>query len=281
MGIKRYKPTSPGRRLSSVDDFSDITAASPLKRLTIAKKRRAGRNSSGKITIRHRGGGAKRRIRLIDFKQNKFDIPAKVEAIEYDPNRNARIARLLYKNGERSYIIATDGLKVNDIIISSKKDIEIKNGNRMPIEFIPTGMFVHNVELIAGKGGELGRGAGTSIKVLGTEGKYTHIKLPSSEVRMIPKECLATVGVVSNLDHKNIRWGKAGRLRHRGFRPSVRGKAMNPCDHPHGGGEGNTPIGLKGPKTPWGKRALGVKTRKKKKASSKMIVARRKNKKRR
>lgn len=278
MGIKRYKPTSPGRRLSNVDDFSDITATSPLKKLTIAKKRKAGRNSSGKITIRHRGGGAKRRIRLIDFKQDKFNIPARIETIEYDPNRNARIAMALYKDGERRYIIATDGLKVNDVVVSSKKDIEIKPGNRMPVEFIPTGMFVHNVELFPGKGGELGRGAGTSIKVLGTEGKQTQIKLPSSEIRMIPKECLATVGVVSNLDHKNIRWGKAGRLRYRGFRPSVRGKAMNPCDHPHGGGEGNTSIGLKGPKTPWGKCALGVKTRKKKKASSKMIISRRKNK---
>lgn len=280
MGIKRYKPTSPGRRISSVDDFSDITATSPLKKLTVAKKRKAGRNSSGKITVRHRGGGAKRRIRLIDFKQDKFEIPAKIETIEYDPNRNSRIARVLYKDGERRYIIATDGLKVDDVIISSKKDIEIKNGNRLPIEFIPTGMFVHNVELLPDKGGELGRGAGTSIKVLGTEGKHTHIKLPSSEVRMISKECLATVGVVSNADYKNIRWGKAGRLRHRGFRSAVRGKAMNPCDHPHGGGEGNVSIGLKGPKTPWGKYALGVKTRKKKKASSKMIVSRRKIKKR-
>lgn len=279
MGIKIYKPTSPGRRFSSVDDFSDITATSPFKKLTIAKKRKAGRNFSGKITVRHRGGGAKRRIRLVDFKQDKFNIPARIETIEYDPNRNARIARVLYKDGERRYIIAADGLKVNDIIISAKKDIEIKVGNRMPIELIPTGMFVHNVELISGKGGELGRGAGTSIKVLGTEGKYAQIRLPSSEIRMIPKECLATVGVVSNLDYKNIRWGKAGRLRYRGFRSAVRGKAMNPCDHPHGGGEGNVSIGLKGPKTPWGKYALGVKTRKRKKASSRMIIARRISKK--
>jgi large subunit ribosomal protein L2 len=275
MGIKRHKPTSPGRRISSVDDFKDITATFPVKKLTVAKKRKSGRNSSGKITIRHRGGGAKRRIRLVDFKQDKFDMPAKVETIEYDPNRNARIACLLYKDGERRYIIATQGVKVGDIVISAKKDIEIKPGNRMSIKFIPTGMFVHSVELIPGKGAELGRGAGTSIKVLGTEGKQTHIKMPSGEIRMISKECLATVGAVSNPDYKNIRWGKAGRLRHRGFRSSVRGKAMNPCDHPHGGGEGNVSIGLKGPKTPWGKRALGVKTRKKKKASSKMIVSRR------
>jgi large subunit ribosomal protein L2 len=280
MGVKKYKPTSPGRRISSVDDFSDITAKKPLKKLTVAKKRKAGKNSSGKITVRHRGGGAKRRIRLIDFKQDKFDIPAKIEAIEYDPNRNARIARLLYKDGERRYIIAVDGIKVGDKILCSKKEIEIKKGNRMPIEFIPAGMFVNNVEIVPGKGGELARGAGAGIKVLGSEGKYAQIKLPSSEVRMIPRECLATVGIVSNPEYKNIRWGKAGRLRHRGFRPAVRGKAMNPADHPHGGGEGGAPIGLKGPKTPWGKYALGVKTRKKTKSSNKMIVKRRKTKRR-
>lgn len=277
MGIKKYKPTSPGRRISNVDDFEDITQNTPLKNLTMAKKRKAGRNSSGKITIRHRGGGAKRRIRLIDFKQDKFDIPAKVETIEYDPNRNSRIALVLYKDGERRYIVATDGLKVGDTVISSQKEIEVKSGNRMPIKFIPSGMFVHSVELTPGKGGELGRGAGTSIKVLGTEGKKAQIKLPSSEVRLIPMDCLVTVGVVGNADYKNIRWGKAGRLRHRGFRPSVRGKAMNPCDHPHGGGEARNSIGLKGPKTPWGKYALGVKTRKSRK-SNKMIVSRRKKK---
>jgi large subunit ribosomal protein L2 len=278
MGIKIYKPTSPGRRISSVDDFADITSTTPLKKLTIAKKRKAGRNSSGKITTRHRGGGAKRRIRIIDYKQNRFDLSAKVETIEYDPNRNARIALLLYKSGERVYIVATDGLKVGDEILSSQSEIELKSGNRLPIKFIPSGMFVHSVEMIPGKGAELARGAGTSIKVLGTEGKYTQIKLPSSEVRKVSAECLVTIGTVSNPDYKNIRWGKAGRLRHRGFRPSVRGKAMNPCDHPHGGGEARNSIGLKAPKTPWGKPALGVKTRKRKSRTSRMIVSRRVNK---
>lgn len=276
MGIKKYKPTSPGRRFSSVDDFADLTESKPFKKLTIKKTATAGRNFSGKITIRHRSGGVKKRIRLIDFKQDKFDVPAKVETIEYDPNRNSRIALLLYRDGERRYIVATNGLKVGDEVVCSKNEIEIKDGNRLPVKFLPAGLFVNNVELTPGKGGELGRGAGTSVKILGTEGLHTQIKLPSSEVRIIPSNCLATVGVVSNPDYKNIRWGKAGRSHYLGIRPTVRGKAMNPRDHPHGGGEGNVSIGLKGPKTKWGKKALGVKTRKRKNRSNNMILSRRK-----
>ena len=275
MGIKKVKPTTPGRRGASFDDFADITKTKPEKRLIIAKKRKGGRNSRGKITIRHRGGGAKKYIRKIDFKRDKFDIPAKVAAIEYDPNRGARLALLHYADGAKRYIVAPIGLKVGDKIISSKKQIEIKKGNAMLIKFIPAGIAVYNVELEPGQGAKLARGAGNIIYVMGVEGKFAQIKMPSGEIRLIKKECLCTVGQASNPDKRHIKLGKAGRKRHLGIKPTVRGKAMNPVDHPHGGGEGNQPIGLKGPKTKWGRPALGVKTRKKKKKSNKLIIKRR------
>jgi large subunit ribosomal protein L2 len=274
MGVKRYKPTTPGRRLSSVDDFEDITKTSPDKKLTIKRKRHAGR-TKGKITVRHRGGGAKRRIRLVDYKCNKFDIPAKVAAIEYDPNRGARLALLHYADGEKRYIIAPIGLSVGATVVSSKSKGEIQIGNRFNLEHIPIGMDIFNIELKPGKGGQIVRGAGTFAQLMAVEGSYATIKLPSGEVRMVLKDCMATLGHASNPDRRLIRWGKAGRTRHRGIRPTVRGKAMNPVDHPHGGGEARNPIGLKRPKTPTGKPALGVKTRKKK-SSNKLIIKRRK-----
>lgn len=280
MPIKIYKPTSPARRHSSVDAFLDITKAEPEKSLIVIKKKKSGRNSTGKITVRHQGGGAKKYLRIIDFRRNKFDQPAKIQAIEYDPNRGARIALVVYPDGEKRYILAPDGLKVGDDIISSQKKIDIKIGNASPLEYIPTGFNVHNVELVPGKGGQLARGAGVVVMLMAVEGKYAQLKMPSGEIRLVPKECLATVGQVSNPDRRLIRWGKAGRMRHRGIRPTVRGKAMNPVDHPHGGGEGNQPIGLKHPKTPWGKPALGFITRKSVKKSDKLILKRRPNKKR-
>ncbi len=276
MGIKIYKPTTAGRRNSSVDDFKDITAKKPEKSLIIIKKKNSGRNSSGKITVRHKGGGARRYYRIIDFKRDKFDIPAKVLSIEYDPNRSSRIALLQYIDGEKRYIIAPIGLEVGKKIISSRQNADIVSGNAMPLEKIPVGTFIYNIELIPGKGGEIARSAGTGVQLMGIEGKYAQIKMPSGEVRLVQKECIAVIGQVSNPDYRLIRWGKAGRKRHLGIRPSVRGKAMNPVDHPHGGGEGRNPIGLKNPKTPWGKPALGVKTRNKKKKSSKFIIYRRK-----
>jgi large subunit ribosomal protein L2 len=281
MGIKRKKPTTPGLRGASFDDFSDITSSSPQKRLTKAKKRISGRNSQGKITVRHRGGGAKRRFRIIDFKRDKFDIPATVKEIEYDPNRGARIALLFYADGEKRYILAPSGIKQGDKIISSLKKQEIKPGNAMPIKYIPAGIDIHNVELDPGYGARIARGAGNKVAVMGVEGKFAQIKMPSGEIRLIKKECLCTIGQSSNADKRHVKLGKAGRKRHLGFRPTVRGSAMNPVDHPHGGGEGNQPIGMKHPKTPWGKPALGVKTRKKKKVSSKLIIKRRGSKKRR
>ncbi|MFH1030886.1 MAG: 50S ribosomal protein L2 [bacterium] len=277
MGIKIYKPKTAGRRKSSVDDFKDVTVLEPEKSLISAKRRKGGRNSYGRITVRHKGGGAKRYYRIVDFKRDKFDIPAKVLTIEYDPNRSARIALICYNDGEKRYIIAPNGLKVGDNVISSKKnEIEINVGNVMPLEKIPVATFIYNIELVPGKGGELARAAGTGVQLMGIEGKYAQIKLPSSEIRLVSKECMATIGQVSNPDFRLIRWGKAGRVRHLGIKPTVRGKAMNPVDHPHGGGEGRNPIGLKYPKTPWGKPALGVKTRNKKKASAKFIIQRRK-----
>ena len=280
MGIKVYKPTTSGRRKSSVQTFKDITKKKPEKSLIVPIKRKAGRGSGGKISVRHRGGGAKRFYRIIDFKQDKFDLPATVETIEYDPNRNARIALIKYGDGEKKYIIVPIDLKIGDTIISSQNRTEIKTGNRMPLEHIPVGSMIYNIELIPGKGAQLARGAGTSVQLMGVEGKFAQLKLPSTEIRLVSKNCLASLGQVSNPDYRHIRWGKAGRVRHRGFRPSVRGKAMNPCDHPHGGGEGSNPIGLKHPKTPTGKPALGVKTRKKEKVSNKLIIKRRKTKKR-
>ena len=274
MPVKKYKPNTAGRRRSSVDTFSDITTKNPEKSLLKTKKRKAGR-TKGKITVRHRGGGAKRFIRQVDFKRTKFDIPAKVASIEYDPNRGARIALLHYVDGAKAYMLAPVDVKVGDMVTSSQKKGEIQNGNRFVLENIPVGMTIYNIELQPGRGGQIVRGAGASAQLMAVEGKMATVKLPSGEVRMVPKICMATIGQVSNPDYHLIRWGKAGRTRHRGFRPTVRGKAMNPVDHPHGGGEGRSPIGLKHPKTPTGKPALGVKTRKRK-SSDKLIIRRRK-----
>jgi large subunit ribosomal protein L2 len=276
MGIKIYKPTTAGRRKSSVDDFSDITKKEPEKSLIVIKKEKSGRNNQGRITVRHRGGGVKRFIRIIDWRQDKYDIPATIEAIEYDPARGARIALIKYKTGEKAYIIAPLGIKVGDEIMSSLNPIEIKVGNRMPLKYIPLGLMVHNVELQPKQGAKLARGAGVGVQIMAIEDKYAHLKLPSGEIRKVSKECSATIGLVSNPDYRLVRLGKAGRKRLKGKRPEVRGKAMNPVDHPHGGGEGHCPIGLKHPKTPWGKPALGVKTRKKHKYSDKFIIKRRK-----
>ena len=277
MGIKKVKPTTPGRRGATFDDFSDITKTKPEKNLIIIKKKTGGRNAQGKITIRHRGGGAKRYVRLVDFKRSKFDIPAKVAAIEYDPNRGARLALLHYADGAKSYIIAPIKLEVGQSVISSKKQVEITTGNAMPIKYIPAGIAINNIELEVGRGSKIARGAGNAVYIMGVEGKYAQIKMPSGEIRLVKKECLCTVGQVSNPDKRHIKLGLAGRKRHLGIRPTVRGSAMNPVDHPHGGGEGNQPIGLKHPKTPWGKPALGVKTRRNK-ATDKLIIKRRKKK---
>ncbi len=275
MPVKRYKPTTNGRRISSVDTFEDITSSTPLKSLTIHKKKFAGRNNQGKITVRHQGGGAKQRIRMIDAKRDKFDVPAKVATLEYDPNRGARIALLYYKDGEKRYMIAPIGLKVGDSVVSSKQKGEIQLGNRFCLEHIPVGMQIYDLELQPGKGAQMVRGAGATAQLMAVEGPYATVKLPSGEIRLLFKQCMATIGQSSNPDRRLIRWGKAGRSRHRGIRPTVRGKAMNPVDHPHGGGEGRNSIGLKHPKTPTGKPALGVKTRRKQ-ASDRMIIQRRK-----
>ncbi len=280
MGIKKVKPTTPGRRTAKFDDFSDITKTKPEKSLLKKKKRISGRNNQGRITIRHRGGGAKRNLRIIDFKRDKFDIPAKVASIEYDPNRGARIALLNYVDGEKRYIVSPVGLQVGDTVISSKEKQEIKKGNAMPVKFVPAGVAIYNVELEPGKGGKIARGAGNMVYVMGIEGKYAQLKMPSGEIRLIKKDCLCTIGQASNPDKKHIKLGSAGRKRYLGWRPTVRGSAMNPVDHPHGGGEGNQPIGLKHPKTPWGKPALGVRTRNKNKSSSKLIIKRRGKKRR-
>ena len=279
MGIKKVKPTTPGRRGASFDDFSDITAYRPLKQLTLPKPKQSGRNAQGKITVRHRGGGVKQTLRIIDFKQDKFDIPARVVHIEYDPNRGARIALLTYADGEKRYSLAVDGLGVGETVVSSKQKIEITKGNRMPVQFIPAGIEVCNVELVPGRGGQIARGAGNVVSVMSIDRGKAQLKMPSGEIRLVPQECLATVGKVSNPDKRLIKLGKAGRTRYRGIRPTVRGTAMNPVDHPHGGGEGNQPIGLKAPKTKWGKKALGIKTRKPKR-SDQFIVQRRQNRKR-
>ncbi len=278
MPIKRYNPTTPGRRKSSVQTFDDITSTKPEKSLLKSRKQNSGR-LNGKITVRHRGGGAKRHIRVVDFTRDKIDIPAKVATIEYDPNRNARIALLNYADGEKRYILAENKMKVGDKIIASLKKGPMKPGNRYPLEIIPEGMSVYNVELQPGKGGQMARGAGASITFMGVEGAHAQLRLPSGEVRLVLRKNMATIGQVSNPDHRLIRWGKAGRTRHRGFRPTVRGKAMNPVDHPHGGGEAANSIGMKHPKTPQGKPALGVKTRRKS-ASDRLILQRRKSKKR-
>ena len=277
MPIKNYRPVTKGRRLSSVQDFSDITRHEPEKSLILIRKQFAGR-TNGKITVRHKGGGERRYIRVIDFKRDKYDVPSKVDSIEYDPNRGARISLLVYKDGEKRYIVTPDGLKVGDVIVSSKTEADIKPGNRLPIDKIPVGVMVHSVEIAPGKGGQMGRGAGAVIQIMAVEGNFASLKLPSGEIRNVPKSCMATIGSVSNADYHLVRYGKAGRMRHRGIKPTVRGKAMNPVDHPHGGGEGKHPIGMKYPKTKWGKHALGVKTRKKNRPSDNLILQRRRNK---
>ncbi|MFZ2310561.1 MAG: 50S ribosomal protein L2 [Patescibacteria group bacterium] len=271
MGIKKVKPTTPGRRHATFDDFADLTKSKPEKSLIVIKKKTGGRNSSGKITTRHKGGGVKRFIRLIDFKRDKYGVPATVASIEYDPGRGARIALLNYADGEKRYIVSSVGLKVGDKIVSSKELVEIKNGNAMPVKFIPAGVAIYNIELDPGRGAKIARGAGNSANVMGVEGKYAQIKLPSGEIRLVKKDCLCTVGQASNPDDRHMKLGKAGRSRLLGIRPTVRGTAMNPNDHPHGGGEGNQSIGLRFPKTKWGKKAYGVKTRKKK-SSNKLII---------
>lgn len=275
MPIKQYRPTSPGRRLSFVHTFAELTTDRPYKPLLRIRKQHAGRNFAGKITVRHRGGGAKRFIRMVDFVQAKFGVPATVKTIEYDPAREARIALVQYADGEKRYLLAPDGLAVNDTVVTSQRRVDIKIGNRMPLEMIPPGTPICNVELLPGKGGELARSAGTTVKLLAIDGPFAQLELPSKEIRLVSKNCLATVGQVSNPDAMHMRLGKAGRMRHLGWRPTVRGKAQNPVDHPHGGGEGNQPIGLKAPKTKWGKLALGVKTRLPKKYSDAMILKRR------
>ncbi len=281
MPIKVYKPTSSGRRASSVDAFSDITKnKQPEKSLVTILQPKSGRNNEGHITVRHKSGGAKKYYRLVDFKQHLFDVSAQVEAIEYDPNRGARIALIKYTNGTKSYILAPDALKAGDTVMSSKKAIEAKNGNRMPLSEIPVGLFVHNIELTPGKGGQLARGAGMSAQLVGTEGEYAQIRLPSGEIRAVLKVCTASVGILSNADRRLVRWGKAGRMRHRGIKPTVKGKNMNPVDHPHGGGEGHSPIGQKrGAMTVYGKKARGIRTRKPQKWSDKFIIQPRKSKK--
>ena len=273
MGLKTYKPTSPGRRGMTGSSFDEITRAEPERSLLRVLNRRAGRNTQGRITVRHRGGGHKRRYRVIDFKRDKVDVPARVESIEYDPNRSARIALLAYADGDKRYIIAPLGLYVGDAVMSSG-DAEVRVGNSLPLSRIPLGTMVHNVELQPGRGGQMVRAAGVSAQVLAKEGKYVTLRLPSTETRLIRRECKATIGQVGNVDHGNIKLGKAGRKRWLGWRPTVRGSAMNPNDHPHGGGEGRSPIGMPSPKSPWGKKTLGKRTRRNK-ATAKYIVRRR------
>ncbi|MFN9175311.1 MAG: 50S ribosomal protein L2 [Synechocystis sp.] len=274
MGIRNYRPMTPGTRQASVSDFTEITKSKPEKSLTVNRHDAKGRNNRGVITSRHRGGGHKRLYRIIDFKRNKLNIPARVAAIEYDPNRNARIALLFYTDGEKRYILAPAGLQVGMTVIASE-DAPFEVGNALPLGRMPLGSEVHNIELVVGRGGQMVRSAGASAQVVAKEGDYVTIKLPSKEVRMVRKECFATLGRVSNAEARNLKLGKAGRSRHLGRRPHVRGSVMNPCDHPHGGGEGRAPIGRSGPVSPWGKPALGAKTRNKKKRSSDLIVRRR------
>jgi large subunit ribosomal protein L2 len=274
MPLKSYKPTSPGIRGRLSPTFEEVTRKEPEKSLTRALRKHAGRNSRGKITVRHRGGGSKRRLRIIDFKRDKLGIPGKVAAIEYDPNRSARIALIHYADGEKRYILAPVGLKVGNTV-QAGEDAEVAPGNSLPLRRIPSGTMVHNVELQRGKGGQLVRSAGAAAQVLAREERYTLLRLPSNEVRRVLNDCTATVGQVGNLDHKNQALGKAGRTRWLGWRPSVRGSAMSPRDHPHGGGEGRSPVGMPGPKTPWGKPALGKKTRRNKRTN--IFIVRRRN----
>ena len=277
MGIKKYKPTTPGLRGMTVSTFEEITASTPEKSLTYTLKKNAGRNNRGCITVRHQGGGTRRKYRVIDFKRNKDDIPATVKTIEYDPNRTANIALVCYADGEKRYIIAPNGLKVGDVIYSGAS-ADIKTGNTLPLANIPVGTIIHNIELKPGKGAQLCRAAGNGAQLMAKEGAYAQVRRPSGEVRRIAMNCRATIGEVGNIDHELISIGKAGRKRHMGIRPTVRGSVMNPNDHPHGGGEGKAPVGRPGPVTPWGKPALGYKTRKKNKASNQYIVKRRNQK---
>ena len=274
MGIKTYNPYTPSRRHMTGLDFTDVTKSTPEKSLTTSLKKTAGRNNQGKITVRHRGGGVRRKYRIIDFKRRKDGIPATVTAIEYDPNRTANIALLTYADGEKAYIIAPNKLAVGATVMNGP-DAEIKVGNCLPMANIPVGTEIHNIEMYPGKGGQLVRSAGNSAQLMAKEGKYATLRLPSGEMRMVPGVCRATIGQVGNIEHDLVNIGKAGRKRHMGFRPTVRGSVMNPNDHPHGGGEGKTGIGRPGPCTPWGKPALGLKTRKKHKQSNKMIIRRR------
>ena len=273
MALKVYRPTSPGRRGMTGYTFEEITKTKPEKSLLLPLKKKAGRNSQGKITVRHRGGGAKRKLRIIDFKRDKFGVPGRVAAIEYDPNRSARLALIYYADGEKRYILAPLGLNVGNTV-KAGNDAEIRPGNALPLKFIPSGTQIHNIELQKGRGGQLVRSAGAAAQLMVKEGDYALVRLPSNEVRRIRSECLATIGQIGNVDHQNISIGKAGRNRWLGWRPTVRGSAMNPRDHPHGGGEGRSSIGMPGPKTPWGKPALGYRTHKRK-PSDKMIVKRR------
>lgn len=271
MGIKSFKPTSPGVRHQTVSTFEEITKKQPEKALVEVLKKHSGRNNTGRITVRHKGGGATIKYRIIDFKRTKDNVPAKVAAIEYDPNRSANIALLHYADGEKTYILAPNKLKVGDVVVSGPTS-DIKIGNALPLKNIPVGTIIHNIELKSGKGGQMVRAAGNSAQLMAKEGDYAQVRIPSGEVRMVRIECRATIGQVGNIDHENITIGKAGRKRHMGIRPTVRGSVMNPCDHPHGGGEGRAPIGRPAPVTPWGKPALGYKTRKKNKPSDKYIV---------
>jgi large subunit ribosomal protein L2 len=275
MGIKRFKPYTPSRRQMTVSDFSEITKSTPERSLVVHIKTTAGRNAQGKITVRHIGGGAKKKYRIIDFKRNKDNIPAKVVAIEYDPNRTANIALVCYADGEKKYILAPNGLKVGQTIMNGA-EAEVRTGNALPMRNIPVGAEIHNIEMIPGAGGQLVRSAGNVAQLMAKEGKYATVRLPSGEMRLLPIDCRATIGQVGNSDHELINIGKAGKKRHMGIRPTVRGSVMNPNDHPHGGGEGRAPVGRPAPCTPWGKPALGYKTRKKHKASNKYIVRSRK-----
>ena len=275
MGIKKYTPYTPSRRQMSGSDFAEITKSAPEKSLTVVLKKNSGRNNQGKITVRHQGGGMRRQYRIIDFKRQKDDIEATVKAIEYDPNRTANIALLVYADGTKSYILAPEGLEVGQKLLSGD-NAEAKTGNCLPLQNVPIGAMVHNVELYPGAGAQLVRSAGVAAQLMAKEGKYATLRLPSGEMRMVPIQCRATMGIVGNGEHNLVNIGKAGRKRHMGIRPTVRGSVMNPNDHPHGGGEGRAPVGRPGPSTPWGKPALGLKTRKKNKSSNKLII-RRKN----
>lgn len=273
MAVKAYRPTSPGRRGMTGHTFEEITKGKPEKSLLAPLKRKSGRNNQGKITVRHRGGGSKRKLRIIDFKRDKFGVPGRVAAVEYDPNRSANIALIFYADGEKRYILSPQGLKVNDTVISGEGS-EIRPGNTLPLKSMPSGTEIHNIELYQGRGGQMVRSAGASAQLMAKEGEYALVRLPSGEMRRVRSECMATIGQIGNVDHSNISLGKAGRKRWMGWRPTVRGSAMSPRDHPHGGGEGRSPIGMPGPKTPWGKPALGYRTRKQK-PSDKFIVKRR------